>query len=198
MLSEKEKKLLDIVYSSISRLLNKENWAFYGVIIGSIASGKTTLALTLSSLFTKMFRDSRCYITTDLSYLDPNSINSLEGKYVAIVFDDVSNKIKRFSEHLTKLYSIRHAENSPIKVINKNVFMLFNCHYMRSIAPFLRATPLRILTSISESEIKAYSSEYLFTVSSLWDYLYYYYKYEDRYIILVSVRGKERIIDVTG
>ena len=185
--------LTEIVYNALRTVLKSENYAIYGVIVGSMSSGKTTLALTLASIFKRMFSDSKCYITQNLDYL--TSIDKLDGKYVAIVFDDVSNRIRRFSNELTNIYTVRH---KGLDTINKNIFMLFNCHYLRSIAPFIRSAPLRALTSISEAEIKAYTNEYLFTTSVLWDYLYYVNKYPDKFITLISVRGRERIIDVTN
>jgi energy-coupling factor transporter ATP-binding protein EcfA2 len=187
---------MNVISRALRKVDSRDNWAFYGVIIGTTTSGKTTLALTLASLFTHMYSNSKCYITTNLDYL--NDLSGLNGKNIAIVFDDVSNRIKRYSDTLTKLYTVRHPSNEAINTINKNIFMLFNCHYMRSIAPFIRSTPLRILTSITESEIRAYASEYLFTISTLWDYLHYYYKYEDKYIVLISVYGREHIMDVSN
>lgn len=189
--------LMGVLSRSLRRVDHSDGWSFYGVVIGASASGKTTLALTLASVFTKMYSNSRCYITTNLSYLDPERIRSLDGRNVAVVFDDVSNRIRRVSDELTRLYTIRHPHGHATDTIGKNVFMLFICHYLRSVAPFIRSTPLRVLSSITEAEIRAYSSEYLFTLSSLWDYLEYVYTYPHRYIILASSGGREHIIDVT-
>lgn len=189
-------------YSKLERLLdyalirfkNKNNWVLYGVVIGSMASGKTTLALTLASLFSRKF-NGKCYITSNLDNLD--IVKDLQGKHIALIFDDVSNKLKKYSDHLTKIFTIRHLPNSPLQVIDKNIFLLFVCHYLRSIAPFLRSAPVRFLTSISESEIRAYSSEYLFTISALWDYFHYYVYYPSKYIVLANVYAREHILDVT-
>jgi hypothetical protein len=63
-----------------------------------------------------MYADSKCYVTTNLKYLE--DMSALEGKNIAVVFDDVSNKIVRHSDTLTKLYTVRHKSNS-IDTINK-------------------------------------------------------------------------------
>lgn len=194
--SEKEKKLMGF----IKRVLPpRDNYVVYGVIIGSMSSGKTTLALTLASLFKRMHQNSECYIT-DVENMDIviSNLSNLQKKNIAIIFDDVSLVIHRYSKELRRIFTIRHPSGDPLTALDKNIFLLFNCHYVRSIAPFLRASPLRILTSISEAEIRAYANEYLFTVSSLWDYLYYVRKYPERFISLFSVRGSEHVVDVTN
>ncbi|MEM4620513.1 MAG: hypothetical protein QW607_09905, partial [Desulfurococcaceae archaeon] len=61
-----------------------------------------------------------------------------------------------------------------------------------------RSSQVRILTSITEPEINMYSNDYLFTISTLWDYLHYFTSHRDRYIVLYhGIRSGEHILDVT-
>jgi len=107
---------MNVISRALRKVDSRDNWAFYGVVIGTTTSGKTTLALTLASLFTHMYSNSKCYITTNLDYL--NDLSSLSGKNIAIVFDDVSNRIKRYSDTLTKLYTVRHPTNQAINTVS--------------------------------------------------------------------------------
>lgn len=169
---------------------NVVNHALLGVVIGVMGSGKTNISLTLSKLYS-LYYGGKCFYAPTISHDIFSKVSELSNdtNKVSIVLDDVSFKISK--EFLNSLMRVRH-------ILNKNVFVLLNCHYQRSIAPFLRSAPLRILTSISESEIRSYVSEYLFTTSSLWDYLHYYRKHFDKFIILMSVYGSEHILDVTN
>jgi hypothetical protein len=72
-----------------------------------------------------------------------------------------------------------------------------NAHYSKSLIPFFRSTPYRILTSITPQEIKQLSSDYLFPVSDLWDYYYYMLEHPGRYIIYVNWWTINEIVDVT-
>jgi hypothetical protein len=72
-----------------------------------------------------------------------------------------------------------------------------NAHYSKSLIPFFRATPYRILTSITPQEIKQLSSDYLFPVSDLWDYYYYVLEHPRRYIVYVNWWTINEIVDVT-
>lgn len=165
------------------------NYVIAGVITGLMGSGKTNLALTLAKLHVLDYGGT-CVVTSKLHEKVFTLIKKrVEGDKVSIVYDDVSFKVNK--EFANNLMRIRHK-------LNKNVFVLLNCHYSKSITPFLRSFPIRVLTSISEAEIRNYVNEYLFTTSTLWDYLYYYQTYPEKYIILVSVYGKEHIIDITG
>jgi len=112
------------------------------------------------------------------------------------VFDDFSfaltGRSEKDRERLNKIFKIRHYTKS------NDLILIFIVHYVRSLAVFLRASQVRILTSVTEPEIRLYSSEYLFTPSALWDYLYHYSSSKNRYLILYNgVRSGEHIVDVT-
>lgn len=172
----------------ICRYLEGERTPLFVVIIGRIGSGKTTLA---HSIHEYCFPDYNKYELND-----PKEIETLppRSKYY-IIFDDFSYKItgrtKEDREKLNMLFRIRHVLES------NDIVLVFVVHYLRSLAVFIRSSQVRILTSISEPEIQLYSQEYLFTPSSLWDYLHYYMRYPKRYIILLHSRSGEHIIDIT-
>lgn len=169
--------------------LRREKTPLIITIIGSMGSGKTTL--------TKLIHD-KCYPEYPIFYLeDIDDIEHVDrnDKYY-IVFDDFSFKVtgrrKEDQAKLNKIFKIRHLLETD------NIILVFVVHYLRSLAVFLRSSQVRILTSITEPEINMYSKDYLFTTSSLWDYLHYYINNIDRYIILYhGVRSGEHIIDVT-
>lgn len=193
----KEKIVIPALQKAFSEV--KDTNALFITITGFMGSGKTTLAQTISYYFAELTKEPRTYRTVGgkaLQVIDKLSPKYPKAnRYLIIIFDDISylldSRSKQGKEALNKLFQIRH-------LTKKNAIAIFNTHYSRSTAPFIRATPVRILTSLTEAEIDAYRQQYLFTTSALWDYLYYLQKHPDRFIILVNAWGREKIIDITG
>lgn len=178
--------------SKLCRYLREENLPLLINIIGRMGSGKSTLARGIYRY---------CFEPKGFAYREATAedIDTMEtwdtGRPSYVLFDDFSFQITGRDEEsrrrLNKLFRVRHILRSD------DIVLVFVVHYMRSIAPFLRYGQVKILTSITPAEIKAYASEYLFTMSSLWDYLYYFNRYPDRYIVLYGGSHGEHIIDVT-
>jgi hypothetical protein len=111
-----------------------------------------------------------------------------------VILDDfgfVIDKSTQAREFLYKIFRIRHITGKD------KIIVWINAHYSKSLIPFFRATPYRILTSITTQEIKQLSSDYLFPVSDLWDYYYYMLEHPRRYIIYVNWWTIDEIVDVT-
>jgi len=178
----------------ICKYLKKEKLPLMITIIGSMGSGKTTLTRIIHDY---CFQDFKWYDLKDIDCIEriARRMKSPNNKYY-LVFDDFSYKLlgrrRQEQEKLNKIFRVRHLLNSD------EIVLVFVVHYLRSLAVFLRSAQVRILTSISEPEILMYSRDYLFTTSALWDYLHYYTKNSNRYIILMhGLRSGEHIIDVT-
>jgi len=174
----------------ICRYLKREKLPLVVTIIGSMGTGKTTLATLIHE---KCFPDFTKYCLEDVD--DLNNIAGETDKYY-IVFDDFSYKLtgRRREDQLklNKIFRVRHILGTD------NIVLVFVVHYLRSLAVFLRSSQVRILTSITEPEINMYSNDYLFTTSALWDYLHYFTSNRDRYIVLYhGIRSGEHILDVT-
>lgn len=172
-------------------------------VIGSMGSGKTTLALVTSiglkyihkNPITYYYNAGDCEITC-LDYAIEAIRRNRDHKGVHfVIFDDysfvVASRSKELYEFLNKLFRIRHLTG-----VN-DIIAWFNGHYSKSLAPFIRSTNYRVITSISPSEIKQYAGEYLFSESDLWEYYGYYVSYPRRKIILAEFRGVSKIIDVS-
>jgi hypothetical protein len=111
-----------------------------------------------------------------------------------IILDDfgfVIDKSTNAREFLYKIFRIRHITGK------KKITVWINAHYSKSLIPFFRSTPYRVLTSITTQEIKQLSSDYLFPISDLWDYYYYTLEHPKRYIIYVNWWTINEIVDVT-
>jgi energy-coupling factor transporter ATP-binding protein EcfA2 len=170
-------------------------------IIGKMRSGKTTFALSFSE-YIRDYYSSKKY-STSLLIFNPSDLENpreIENKISVnsrdvniIIFDDLSfivsgyNKLVR--NFLNLITRIAHVTFSDYN------YIFFIGHYSRAISPFLRASNVVVLTSISHPEINALKE--LFTLSSLYDYLYYYSENPKRYIYLVKYHVYERIIDFT-
>lgn len=185
-------KLERLVSEIISRQKHSSNYSVLSIIIGAMGSGKTTLALSLGTAFKRLV-SGECYLSHSIEVID--ELSKFTKNHFALILDDISFQLsstsKRTRDYLQKLFRIRH-------MTNYNSMIIFVVHYARSIAPFIRSSPVKILTSINEAEVRMYSNEYLFTEPSLWDYLHYTNKYNDKYIILMNQYGRERIVDVTN
>lgn len=170
-------------------------------IIGRMRSGKTTFALSLANFIMKYYEGIN--YTTSLQVFNPSDLENLQElehtimsnarDVNIIIFDDLSfivsgyNKIVR--NFLNLITRIAHVTNSDFN------YVFFIGHYSRAISPFLRASNVVVLTSISHPEIS--SLKELFTLSSLYDYLYYYELNPKRYIYLIRYHTYERIVDLT-
>jgi hypothetical protein len=180
--------------------------------LGFMNSGKTTLSLLFYKYF-RLYSNRRMqlhYINTlenrgsseetlvaaASERLDTvlDEIRNSSTNSHFIVLDDfgfVVDKTAQAREFLYKIFRIRH-------ITSKNkIIVWINAHYSKSLIPFFRSTPYRILTSITTQEIKQLSSDYLFPVSDLWDYYYYILEHPRRYIIYVNWWTINEIVDVT-
>jgi len=170
-------------------------------IIGKMRTGKTTFAHSFAQ-FIMRYYSSKKY-TTSLQVFNPSdleNVQELEHRIMSnardvnvLIFDDLSfivsgyNKLVR--NFLNLITRIAHVTLSDIN------YIFFIGHYSRAISPFLRASNCVVLTSITHPEIS--SLKELFTLSSLYDYLYYYEKNPRRYIYLIRYHTYERIVDFT-
>jgi hypothetical protein len=179
--------------------------------LGFMNSGKTTLSLLFYYYFNKLsWRQMKLHYINALEHSDSEKTlvevaseklesilekikTSKEVKHF-IILDDfgfVIDKTARAREFLYKIFRIRH-------ITGKNrIIVWINAHYSKSLIPFFRSTPYRILTSITTQEIKQLSSDYLFPISDLWDYYYYMLERPNRYIIYVNWWTISEIVDVT-
>lgn len=146
--------------------------------IGSMGSGKTTLALA-----TYVYLRDKKLKSIDLHYINVDSEDELldafnetinriresSTEYHFILLDDLSYVLnprsEKGKEFLTRVFKIRHLAGKD------DIIIWLNGHYSRSVAPFLRATNYRILTSLTQPEIRQYTSEYLFSEADLWEHL---------------------------
>jgi len=170
-------------------------------IIGKMRTGKSTFAHTFGQ-FIMNYYNSRKY-TTSFQVFNPSdleNIDKLEHRIMnnskdvnILIFDDLSfivsgyNKLVR--NFLNLITRIAHITLSDYN------YIFFIGHYSRAISPFLRASNVVVLTSISHPEITGLKE--LFTLSSLYDYLYYYSQNPKRYIYLIKYHVYERIVDLT-
>jgi hypothetical protein len=169
-------------------------------VIGRMRSGKTTFALTFSQYIMKYY-DKKYKISFQLyKPSDLENVNELENKIYydskdvnILIFDDLSFIVSGYNKavrnFLNLITRIAHITLSDIN------YIFFIGHYSRAISPFLRASNVVVLTSISHPEIS--SLKELFTLSSLYDYLYYYENNPKRYIYLIRYHTYERIFDFT-
>jgi chromosomal replication initiation ATPase DnaA len=169
--------------------------------IGSMGSGKTTLALA-----TYVYLHDKMLSSIDLHYINVDSEDQLldafnetvnriresSTEYHFILLDDLSYVLNPRSskgkEFLTRVFKIRHLAGKD------NIIIWLNGHYSRSIAPFLRATNYRILTSLTQPEIRQYTSEYLFSEADLWEYLRALNRM--KHVILAQFKHVSKLISV--
>jgi hypothetical protein len=170
-------------------------------VIGRMRTGKTTFSKLFAfyimnyyknqgdSVFMEIFTPDQLL---DIQILE-DMIASLSSDVNVLIFDDlsflVSGRSKAVNNFLNLITRIAHITNSDYN------YVFFIGHYSKSISPFLRASNVVVLTSISHPEIP--SLKELFTLSTLYDYLYYYSINPKRYIYLIRYHTIERIIDFT-
>jgi len=179
--------------------------------LGFMNSGKTTLSLLFYYYFGYLLKkhvelyyinalesseDDKTLVDVASEKLEEvlEKIKSSRAYVHFIILDDfgfVIDKSAQAREFLYKIFRIRH-------ITHKNKIVVWiNAHYSKSLIPFFRSTPYRILTSITPQEIKQLSSDYLFPISDLWDYYYYMLEHPNRYIIYVNWWTISEIVDVT-
>jgi len=114
---------------------------------------------------------------------------------VVLILDDfsfmITGRSQKDRERLYNLFRIRHILGE-----DKTYYVIFVAHYLRSLAPTLRASYVKILTSVDIAETKIYYSEAMFSQSTLLTYYEYLQQYGTQNIILVN-KGDERIINIT-
>ena len=170
-------------------------------VIGRMRSGKTTFAKLFAQHIKEYYEhqgDTVFYMVYSPEALEniellEIELNTLSKDVNIIIFDDlsfiVSGRNKLVNNFLNLITRIAHVTQSDYN------YIFFIGHYSRAISPFLRASNCVVLTSISHPEIQ--SLKELFTLSSLYDYLYYYELYPRKYIYLIKYHVYERIIDFT-
>jgi len=179
--------------------------------LGFMNSGKTTLSLLFYNYFNKL--SGRHMKLHYINALEENSedktlvdvaneklnavleeIRNSKRDLHFIILDDfgfVIDKTAQAREFLYKVFRIRHITGKS------RIIVWINAHYSKSLIPFFRSTPYRVLTSITTQEIKQLSSDYLFPISDLWDYYYYILEHPNKYIIYVNWFTINEIVDVT-
>ena len=170
-------------------------------IIGRMRSGKTTFAQLFANYIKEYYErqgDTVFYMMYQPEALEDLELLETEIHYLSrdinvLVFDDLSfivhGQSKIVKNFLNLITRIAHITGSDYN------YIFFIGHYSRAISPFLRASNCVVLTSISHPEIQ--SLKELFTLSSLYDYLYYYEIYPKRFIYLIKYHVYERIVDFT-
>jgi len=181
--------------------------------LGFMNSGKTTLSLLfyyyfnqfvsrhaklyyINALEERSSEDDKTLVDVASEKLDSvlEEIKSSRARLHFIILDDFGFVVDRSAqarEFLYKIFRIRH-------ITRKNKIVVWiNAHYSKSLIPFFRSTPYRVLTSITVQEIKQLSSDYLFPISDLWDYYYYMLEHPGKYIIYLNWWTINEIVDVT-
>jgi hypothetical protein len=168
-------------------------------ILGKMRTGKTTFALKLANFIKQYYKKYE----TSILFFTPQSLEDIESlefeikhnaNYVnVLIFDDLSFVISGYN-NLVRNFLNLVARIAHITLSDYN-YIFFIGHYSRAISPFLRASNVVVLTSISHPEISALKE--LFTLGSLYDYLEYYSMYPKRYIYLIKYHVYERIVDFT-
>jgi hypothetical protein len=180
--------------------------------LGFMNSGKTTLSLLFYYYFYKLAwkhvklyyinalerntEDDKTLVGVANEKLDSvlEEIKSSREYMHFVILDDFGFGVDRTAqarEFLYKIFRIRHITGKS------RIIVWINAHYSKSLIPFFRSTPYRILTSITTQEIKQLSSDYLFPVSDLWDYYYYMLEHHGKYIIYLNWWTISEIVDVT-
>jgi hypothetical protein len=170
-------------------------------VIGKMRTGKTTFATAFASYIREHYErqgDTVFYAIYNPEMLEDLEFLEMEIYYLSkdiniLIFDDLSfivqgqgRLVKNFLNLITRIAHVTESDYN---------YVFFIGHYNRAISPFLRASNCIVLTSISHPEIS--SLKELFTLSSLYDYLYYYEIYPKRYIYLIKYHVYERIVDFT-
>ena len=164
-------------------------------------SGKTTFALNFANFIMKYYNDM--HYSTSLLIFEPSDLEDvdlIEKRIInnsrdvnILIFDDLSFIVSGYNKFvrnfLNLITRIAHVTLSDIN------YIFFIGHYSRAISPFLRSSNVVVLTSISHPEIA--SLKELFTLSSLYDYLYYYSQNPRKFIYLIKYHTHERIMDFT-
>lgn len=168
----------------------------YGIVIGNMGSGKTTLCKYLTykySLLRPVMFFKFNLIDDFLEFLDKPYLTVKNYDYFFLL-DDVSFSLFGISREarlfLNKFFKIRHRLNAP------RIFTFFVVHYSKSIARFLRGAHLKVLTSIDTVELNSLNE--LFDMSTLIDYYEYYVEnYDTSFIYLIKTPKRVEIVDFT-
>ncbi len=139
-------------------------------IIGTMGSGKTTLARYLYSRY-RWGRTKRgvasVYFQFDREKLGEfwEAVKALDTYYAYIVIDDISFSLSRGDrEFLHSLAKIRHMNPRVKRWVLVTVM-----HYSRATLPFVRQSHSKILTSLADPE-EIEQLRWSFKLEALWDY----------------------------
>jgi hypothetical protein len=187
----------------IKRLYSMTRFPAIVYTIGFMNSGKTMLSYLFFHKFNQLNKsmgsiykiEPQGDINNKLMSVLKSIENDKSHRFWFILLDDFGfvfdSKSKEFREFLNKIFRIRHLTR------REKIMIWINAHYSRSLAPFFRSTPYRILTSITPQEIKQLSSDYLFATSELWDFYYYTLENPKRHIYLINWWSFSGIVDFT-
>jgi len=156
---------------------------FYGFILGLSGTGKTNIASYISFYTWTIKKNYNVY------YVNFNDIEQLESyefpsKPSIVIFDDFSfmclHNNKACLEFANRFVKARHK--------TKELISFFIVHYIHSIAPVLRNSHMRIVTSITaEYEIKQLRN--YFNLNLLWDFYETYVYNPKPGLALVNLMG---------
>lgn len=158
-------------------------------IVGTMGSGKTTLARYLYSRY-RWGRTKRgvvsVYFQFDRENLDKfwETLKQLDTYYAYVVIDDISFSLSRGDrEFLHRLAKIRHLNRKV-----KRWVIVTAMHYSRATLPFVRQSHTKILTSLADPE-EIEQLRWSFKLESLWDYYDVYRLMPTSHWILINWLG---------
>ena len=160
-------------------------------IIGYMRTGKTNLAYCIANAFKHKYSDVELhYITYKYNIIFKKLRNSRK-ENVIVILDDLSysneSRDRVLAHFLARAYHICSK--------CKHLIIVIIAHYIHSIMPFARITPVRFLSSVlTEYEIDILKKYY--SLQALWDF--YSMKIRDpisnRFVFLANIYGDHRII----
>jgi len=168
-------------------------------IIGKPASGKTTLAYLITAFLSRYFfftKDAEALDIENLTKLKHEALGFWVERKTVFIFDDfsfaITGRSKEDRKRLKNLVEFRHIFGE-----GRRYYVILIAHYARSLAPVLRSAHIKILTSLDAAEVKLYSSEYMFSESTLLTYFEYLQSKPDQHLVLVSYGTEEKIMNLT-
>ena len=167
-------------------------------IIGKPATGKSAIAFLISSFISKHIFYSTQAEALDRENLEAlrNEIKNSKRRKIVLLLDDfsfaVTGRSKKDRERLKNLMELRH-----ILFEDKRYYIILIGHYVRSLAPVLRSSHIKVLTYLDAAELNLYLNEYMFSQSSLLAYFEYLQEKQHEKLYLVSFGTYEKIMNLT-